>query len=172
MSNGKFPGADLLMNFLLRLPATLEISLYFSGYCGEHISNYLQIEQQSGSEIITRKTFCSHMSSLVSITYLHHWCPTDHFTPCSTFQVSHTFPPPRTAARISDNNDIANTGSSTAIGTASNPVSILHHLKAGGGISKWQLSGLVEHCDKCNKYYLPHFFKDHICGCDGSLIIL
>lgn len=75
-------------------------------------------------------------------------------------------------ACIDDNNNIATVGSSTAVDTASNPVSILHHLEVGGGISKWQLSGLVEHCNKCNEYYLPHFFKDHIRGCDGSLIIV
>ena len=62
-------------------------------------------------------------------------------------------------------------GSSTGSDMVSHLVNILHHLKAGGSISEWQWSGLLEQCGKCNEYLLSTFFKTHIQACDGSIIL-
>lgn len=68
--------------------------------------------------------------------------------------------------------NIPTAGSSTAIDTISHAGNIFQHLEAGGGISEWQMKGLLKHCGKCKEYYLAKHSKLHIHLCDGSLEIL
>ena len=172
--------SDLLADFLLCGTDTIEFGPYFRGYCGEHVSEHPSITQLSGSEVVVRKTrphpygMLFGPQKLISaniITALAR-CLTkcsrviSGHASSSTRVFSHTSPEP-TSTQV-----MPTAGSSTGPGTANNAITLLRQLEAGHGITEQQFEDLLERCEGCRRYYLPHALKVHIPTCGGIIEIL
>ena len=43
----------------------------------------------------------------------------------------------------------------------------LQYLSLGLGLRAYDFEGLFEQCDKCDKYFVNIYLRDHVAGCDG-----